>query len=82
MLFLYRPQQTWMPFAAPRPRTQQDAYNRQLQEQFAATRRVPPALPRAAHDPANELSMLGELHRSGVLTDAEFESATARLQAR
>ena len=35
MLFLYRPRQTWMPFALPRGRTQQDVYNRQLQEGFA-----------------------------------------------
>jgi len=41
MLFLYRPPQTYLPYRPPRPRTQQDAYNRQLQQQFAATRRVP-----------------------------------------
>ncbi len=32
MLFLYRPRQTWMPFALPRNRTQQAAYNRHLHE--------------------------------------------------
>ena len=82
MLFLYRPRQTWMPFALPRNRTQQAAYNRQLQDQFESTRRVAPTMPMAAHDPVNDLKKLGELHQSGVLTDAEFESAKARLLAR
>ena len=82
MLFLYRPRQTWMPFALPRNRTQQAAYNRRLQEQFESTRRVAPAVPVAAHDPVNDLKELGELHQSGVLTDAEFESAKAKLLAR
>jgi Short C-terminal domain len=82
VLFLYRPRQTWMPFALPRNRTQQAAYNRQLQERFESTRRVPPPVPAAEHDPLNDLKRLGELHQSGVLTDAEFESAKARLLAR
>jgi Short C-terminal domain len=82
MLFLYRPRQTWMPFALPRDRTQQAAYNRQLQEQFQSTRRVAPAVPAAEHDTVNDLKELGELYRSGVLTDAEFESAKAKLLAR
>jgi hypothetical protein len=82
MLFLYRPRQTWMPFALPRNRTQQAAYNRQLQEQFESTRRVPPAVLAAHRNPLSDLKELGELHRSGVLTDAEFESAKARLLPR
>jgi Short C-terminal domain len=72
-----------MPFALPRNRTQQSAYNRQLQQRFASTRRVPPAVPAAVeHDPAVDLKELAELHRSGVLTDAEFETAKAKLLAR
>jgi Short C-terminal domain len=82
VLFLYRPRQTWMPFALSRNRTQQAAYNRQLQERFESTRRVPPPVPAAEHHPLNDLKRLGELHQSGVLTDAEFESAKARLLAR
>jgi hypothetical protein len=82
MLFLYRPRQTWMPFALPRNRTDQAAYNRQLQERFASTRRVAPPVPAAGRDPLDDLARLGELHQSGVLTDAEFESAKARLLAR
>jgi hypothetical protein len=80
MLFLYRPRQTWMPFARPRDATQQAAYNRQLQQQFESTRRVAPTMP--AGDRADDLQKLADLHRSGVLTDAELESATARLAGR
>jgi Short C-terminal domain len=80
MLFLYRPRQTWMPFARPNNPTQQAAYNRQLQDRFASTRRVPVAVPAAAgRDPADALNQLEELNRSGVLTDAEFAAAKARL---
>jgi hypothetical protein len=80
MLFLYRPRQAWMPFALPRSRTDQAAYNRQLQEQFASTRRVAPAVPAAAErDPVADLKELGALHDSGALTDAEFQTAKARL---
>ena len=41
MLFLYRPRETWMPFARPMSGTQQAAYNRQLQAKFESTRRAP-----------------------------------------
>ncbi len=82
MLFLYRPRQTWMPYALPRNRTQQAAYNRQLQEQFESTRRVPPPVLAAPRVPLRDLKELGELHQSGVLSDAEFASAKAKLLAR
>ena len=87
MLFLYRPRQTWMPYGLPRNRTQQGAYNRQLQEHFDATRRVPPPTPAPAptptpaRDPVRELRQLAELHRDGVLSDAEFAAAKAKLLA-
>ncbi len=79
-----------MPFRVPRQPTQQAAYNRQLQESYAATRRVPPssvgmeagsvAGPAApARDPLADLKELAELHKSGVLTDAEFTAAKANL---
>jgi Short C-terminal domain len=71
-----------MPFASPRGRSEQAAYNRQLQDRFESTRRVEPAAPAAEHDLVKDLNDLGELHRSGVLTDAEFESVKARLLAR
>jgi hypothetical protein len=37
MLFLLRPRQTWMPYALPRSREQQDVYNQQLREAYAST---------------------------------------------
>jgi hypothetical protein len=82
MLFLYRPRQTWMPFALPCNRTQQAEYNRQLQDKFESTRRVTPAVPAATEcDPVADLKQLAELHQASVLTDAEFEAAKAKLLA-
>jgi Short C-terminal domain len=82
MLFLYRPRQTYMPYSLPRNRTQQAAYNHQLQAKFESTRRLPPPVPSAApsRDPAAAREQLEELHRSGVLTDAEFEAAKVKLE--
>ena len=80
MLFLYRPRETWMPFARPMSGTQQAAYNRQLQAKFASTRPCPAALPEPPpHDTLTALKELGALHESGQLTDAEFEQAKAKV---
>jgi hypothetical protein len=86
MLFLLRPRQTWMPYSLPRNPTDQDAYRRQMQDSFAATRRVAapepssaPAPPPPDSDPINRLKELGQLHASGVLTDAEFAAAKAKI---
>jgi hypothetical protein len=95
MLFLYRPRQTWMPYRLPRQRTQQAAYNRQLQDQFEATRRVPPSGPAASQagsggatggagststpDVATRLKDLAQMHADGVLSDDEFAAAKARV---
>ena len=84
MLFLYRPRQTWMPYRLPRERTQQNAYNRQLQEAYAATRRTEPAVPAAspaapARDPISDLKELARLHDAGHLSDAEFTAAKAKV---
>ena len=82
MLFLYRPRQTWMPYRLPRSRSQQAAYNRQLQEKFSSTRRVALAMPAAVErDPVAQLSELAELYRSGAVTEAEFAAAKAKLLA-
>jgi Short C-terminal domain len=94
MLFLYRPRQTWMPSTLPRQRAQQAAYNRHLQDQFGATRRVPPSVPAPA-DPAaptpggaaspldrsvtERLKELAQLHAEGALSDAEFTAAKAKV---
>ncbi len=83
MLFLYRPRETWMPYSLPRNRTQQAAYNRQLQERFQSTHRVAAPRPAAAQrDPIAQLKDLAALQESGALTDAEFASAKADLLGR
>jgi hypothetical protein len=87
MLFLYRPRQTWMPYRPSRslrPRTQQGAYNRELQQRFDATRRaaLPTPAPAPIDTPRPSLDALKELaglHESGALTDAEFAAAKAKL---
>jgi hypothetical protein len=90
MLFLYRPRQTWMPYPMPRRGTQQAAYNRELQERFSATRRVPPPRPQSATsattapavseaDMTARLRDLGQLHADGALSDEEFAAAKARV---
>ena len=80
MLFLYRPRETWMPFSTPRSRTQQAAYNRQLQAQFESTRRVAPALPAPVErDPIEQLKELAALKNQGILTEAEFAAQKARI---
>jgi hypothetical protein len=83
MLFLLRPRQTRIPLARTRDRTHQDAYNAHLQQAYASTRRVAPAAPEASaaprRDPVAELKELAELHRSGMLTDAELALAKARV---
>jgi hypothetical protein len=86
MLFLYRPRQTWMPYRSPRQSTDQYAYNRELQERYAATRRVAPApmtgetgATPAGRDPVADLKELAQLHTSGALSDAEFAAAKARV---
>jgi len=82
VLFLYRPRQTWMPYRLPRNRTEQAAYNREMQARFDSTRRVAAPVPAPEPDPLDQLKDLGELHRSGVLTDDEFEAQKAKLLAR
>jgi hypothetical protein len=77
MLFLYRPPQTAMPFMT-RSAVQQDAYRRDAEAKFAATRRVAPG-PDAGPDALSRLEQLGELHSSGVVTDEEFAAIKARL---
>jgi hypothetical protein len=84
MLFLYRPRQTWMPFRAPRPRTDQDRYNLRLQQGYAATRRVDPYTPVASDPTATEdtvarLAEVARLHESGALSDPEFAAAKAKV---
>lgn len=90
MLFLYRPRQTWIPYPSPRRGTQQSAYNRQLQERFHATRRVPPSPPGTDGSPTRttagwdgdvtaRLQDLAQLHADGTLSDEEFAAAKAKV---
>jgi putative oligomerization/nucleic acid binding protein len=80
---LLRPRQTWMPYTLPRSPAQQDVYNRQLRDAYASTRRTgpPPAAPATAtrSDPIADVKELARLHDSGILTDAEFAAAKARV---
>jgi len=66
-----------MLYALPRSRELQNAYNKQLRQAYASTRRVEPP----DHDPLDEVRELAELHRSGVLTDKEFSAAKANVLA-
>jgi hypothetical protein len=73
-----------MPYALPRDRTQQAAYNRTLQEQFQATRQVSTAPPlevadASPGDSVAALEKLVQLHAGGVLDDAEFAVAKAKI---
>ena len=82
MLFLYRPRQTWLPINVPSNMRaqQQRAYNLQMQDQFAATRRVAPAAPAATErDPVDALQRLGAMYEAGTLTDEEFAAAKAKV---
>jgi hypothetical protein len=73
-----------MPFRLPRDVSQQDLYNRQLQQRFEATRRVAryvptPTAPASDRDTVSQLKELAELHATGVLTDSEFAAAKAKV---
>ena len=90
MLFLYRPRETRMPFYLPRRDSSQASYYWHLQDQFEATRRVPPATPAGgdASSAAGDTDVIGKLERaaalrrSGALDDAEFEALKAKLLGR
>jgi hypothetical protein len=72
-----------MPYSMPRNATQQDQYRWELREKaYASTRRVPSYEPdRSAPptDPMAALKELAEMQRNGLLSDAEFAAAKARI---
>jgi hypothetical protein len=83
-----------MPFQRPLQQTDQAAYNRELQEKFRATRRVPQPVPAIAVAPTPpalglgpssgpeltaRLKDLAELHAQGALSDEEFARAKAQV---
>jgi hypothetical protein len=81
VLFLYRPPQTWMPFALPRNRTEQGQYHRELQDKYQASLRADRPAPAAGStgDPVTRLRELADLHSSGALSDEEFAAAKAKV---
>ena len=83
MLFLLRPQQTWMPYALPRDPVQQGVRNQEMRTAYDSTRRVPPYRPAGGGgsqpDVIAQLKSLAVLHDSGALTDQEFTAAKAKL---
>ena len=83
MLFLLRPQQTWMPYSLPRDPVQQDVRNQQRRAAYDSTRRVPPYRPgdgaASPPDVIAQLKDLAELRDSGALSDDEFAAAKAKV---
>jgi hypothetical protein len=82
MLFLLRPQQTYMPYYLPRDPVEQKLRNQQVRAAYDSTRRVPPYQPgedTAPPDVIAQLKSLAELRKSGALTDDEFAAAKAKV---
>jgi hypothetical protein len=70
-----------MPFALPRDMTTQAGYRRQMSDRSlpGAAPYAPPTPPTSPPDSTARLRQLGELHRSGALTDEEFATAKAQV---
>jgi hypothetical protein len=69
-----------MPFALPRDMTSQAGYRHELNDRsLPGTAPYVPPVPPTRQDPAARLRRLGELHRSGALTDEEFATAKAQI---
>jgi Short C-terminal domain len=79
VLFLLRPRQTWMPYALPRSRPQQELYNQELHKAYMSTRQLEPATPSPQRDVLADLKDLARLRDTGVLSDAEFAAAKAKI---
>lgn len=60
-------------------RRQEGRWAAQEQQQVAAPPPAPVAAPAPESDPIERLKELGQLHESGVLTDAEFANAKAKI---
>jgi len=82
MLFLLRPEQTYMPYYLPRDQKQQDVRNQQMRTAYDSTRRLPayqPADGESSPDVIAQLKSLAELHDSGALSDDEFTAGKAKV---
>jgi Short C-terminal domain len=78
VLFLLRPRQTRVPYALPRDPDQVAWHNEEAQRAYRDTRRTAAPEP-SAPDPVTALRDLADLHRSGALTDAEFQAAKSKV---
>lgn len=78
MLFLLRPRQTRVPYALPRDPDQVAWHDEEAQRAYQDTRRAAAPVP-SAPDPIAALRDLADLHRSGALTDAEFQAAKSKV---
>jgi len=78
VLFLLRPRQTRVPYALPRDPEQVAWHNEEDQRAYEGTRRAAAPEP-SAPDPVAALRDLADLHRSGSLTDAEFQAAKNKI---
>jgi hypothetical protein len=59
---------------------EQDAAQYPPQQAYAEPAYAPPPPPAApAGDPVEQLTQLAELHKNGILTDAEFSAQKARI---
>ena len=82
MLFLYRPRQTWMPYRLPRRPRSRSATTGSCSNSStrrAAYRRPMIGAPDPRPDTVTALKELAELHASGMIDDAEFAAAKAKV---
>lgn len=72
-----------MTYTLPRNRTDQAAYNLQLQRQYESSRRAPLPTPAGPQpDRVDHQRELRELRDAGVLTDDEYDAASKRFADR
>jgi hypothetical protein len=81
MLFLMRPRQSYLPYYLPQAPANLEARNRLARDAYGSTRRVPAPTPAPTRDPVAALKDLAEMKEAGLLTDAEFTEAKARVLA-
>jgi hypothetical protein len=71
-------------YHAGKRRSEQDLYNEQAAQAYAASQQVPPPVytappPASTGGEVDELARLAQMHESGALTDAEFSAAKAQI---
>jgi hypothetical protein len=78
VLFLLRPRQTRVSYALARDPDQVAWHDEEEQHAYEGTRRAAAPQP-STPDPVAALRDLADLHRSGSLTDAEFQAAKQKV---